>query len=381
MNTKLNIRGFKCFRDVEIPLKRLTVFAGANGQGKSTGIQSLLLLRQTIELLSNYYNDSKSLTPFIHGSYKQRIGLNDRFCLALGTSTSVLNNSSDNPITLGLTTNNELLKISFNADNIEDQLYLEVLNYERNLNQDNSIFKKEFYYLNAERLGPRVNQQIANTPFSHTGWRGEYTAQVLSEKEGLTEVDKTRWFKDTTNKFLDSQVNNWLNFIIPGTRINAVHSKKTLSAQLLLENEYSGSIPSLATNLGFGISYVIPIIVSGLIAKKGAFLVVENPEAHLHPSAQSKIGRFLARISGAGVNVIIETHSDHIINGIQIGFVEEKKLNKNVLVNFFGSNSANNEPEIESIELKEDGMLERWPKGFFDQTQIDFADLLKKRNG
>ena len=108
---------------------------------------------------------------------------------------------------------------------------------------------------------------------------------------------------------------------------------------------------------------------------------MENPEAHLHPSAQSKIGRFLAKVANSGVNVIIETHSDHIINGVQIAVAEKEIKNTNVTVNFFSQFEDKTQPDVNSISIKEKGELTEWPKGFFDQSQIDYSHLIRlKKN-
>ena len=116
-------------------------------------------------------------------------------------------------------------------------------------------------------------------------------------------------------------------------------------------------------------------------------MIVENPEAHLHPSAQSKIGQFLAVIALSGVNVIVETHSDHVINGIQIATARRTISKEYVTINFFskGENqqaenqTKNRQPIITEITINEKGELSRWPKGFFDQTQIDYVKLLDLR--
>ena len=158
-------------------------------------------------------------------------------------------------------------------------------------------------------------------------------------------------------------------------------------AQIIVENHYTKGDPVIATNIGFGISYVLPIIVTGLIAKPGTIMIVENPEAHLHPSAQSKIGQFLAVIAQSGVNVIVETHSDHVINGIQIATARRTISKEYVTINFFskGENqqaenqTKNRQPIITEITINEKGELSRWPKGFFDQTQIDYVKLLDLR--
>jgi predicted ATPase len=237
----------------------------------------------------------------------------------------------------------------------------------------------QFYYLNAERVGPRVNQPLQFSDYPNAGWQGENTAQLMSLEGGYFKIDKERRFENTETYFLQDQLNNWLDFIMKGVKVKVEASPKTLTAQVLIENQFTVSDPTLSTNLGFGISYVLPIIATGLTAKKGSFFIVENPEAHLHPSAQSKIGRFLAMVANAGVNVIIETHSDHIINGLQIAVAKTEVENDLVTINYFSYKEGNVQPDVQPISLSEKGELSDWPTGFFDQTQIDFAELFKLR--
>ena len=122
----------------------------------------------------------------------------------------------------------------------------------------------------------------------------------------------------------------------------------------------------------------MPIIVSGLIAEKGSLLIVENPEAHLHPSGQSRIGQFLAAIASTGVQVVIETHSEHVINGVRIAALKDFIANDKILINFL--KKENGEIEINSIEVNELGDLNDFPEGFFDQVEQDLIKLIKLKN-
>ena len=131
------------------------------------------------------------------------------------------------------------------------------------------------------------------------------------------------------------------------------------------------------TNTGFGISYVLPIIVTCLLAEKDRWVIIENPEAHLHPAAQSKIGGFLAKMANAGLRIVVETHSDHIINGIQLAVAKKEIENSCIIINYF--DKGEQQPKVHSISMNEKGELDKWPKGFFDQTEIDFAKLIELR--
>jgi predicted ATPase len=131
------------------------------------------------------------------------------------------------------------------------------------------------------------------------------------------------------------------------------------------------------TLTGFGIAYVLPIVAAGLLcsSNSNSILLVENPEAHLHPMAQSNIGKFLAILSECGVQVILETHSEHIVDGARVQLKNDKETNR-MTINFF--EIIKRKIAVETIKIKENGELTYWPKGFFNQKQTDLRELLKK---
>ncbi|MCC7317677.1 MAG: DUF3696 domain-containing protein [Bacteroidales bacterium] len=374
---KLIINNFKCFTKIEIPLNRLTVMAGSNGNGKSTSIQALLLYRKTIEenyrQANGYYNTEKE-------TVNAKVSLNEGYMLNLGNS-SVISNRHIGGITISIGVHNDAKKmvVHYNADNQKPNLFVEIDDVYRLDESSMSILKNEFYYLNAERIGPRVNLPIQHYHFPNTGFQGENVAQMIAETNYQVEIEQERRHPKSGSPRLEQQLNAWLDDMMPGVRIVANQSTNTLTSQIQVENYFTKGDPTIATNLGFGISYVIPILATGLIAARGSYMVVENPEAHLHPSAQSKIGRFLSMVAQAGVNVIVETHSDHVINGIQISAAKGEISPDYATINFFSQDKESIQPRLESIKINEKGELSSWPKGFFDQTQIDFAELFKFR--
>ena len=378
----LKIENFKCFTHKTIPINRLTVLAGANGNGKSTVIQALLFLRRTIEHCAKWeggdinkyqYNEINGLNVELNGSY----------CLALGNSFLITpRNTSPEFVAITFNYPNEYFQVVYEIDD-NTNLHLKPIEVINTIAINDSVFIQEFYYLNAERIGPRINQGIKFYDFPNAGFQGEFVAQLISDTNSnyTFEIEDSRKNVNSKSPRLEQQVNAWLNELMPGVSVSASYSPDTHSAQIEVDNYYTKGDPTIATNIGFGISYVLPILVTGLIAKKGSFMIVENPEAHLHPSAQSKIGRFLAMVANSGVNVIVETHSDHFVNGIQIATALKEVDKDLVTINYFSQEEYNNQPNVESISINEKGELSSWPKGFFDQTQIDFAELFKIRKG
>lgn len=386
------IKNFKCFYKTSVNINKLTVLAGANGYGKSSIIQALLFLRRTIEHCAKW--DGQNYTQDIDTNLS--VELNGAYCLSLGMSNDIIPMNADmqSRLTLQLESDKEKLSIAYDLSDEKAFLWLNFANDGIKIEGDViklPIFKQVFYYLNAERIGPRVAQKVKFHDYPNVGCQGEFTAQILAEygnktaeKNHIIEVDKSRILSlSDTNNSLIGQTQAWMQYLMPEVSVYSRIDDKMQRAQIIVENSYTKGSPVIATNIGFGISYVLPIIVTGLIAKPNAFMIIENPEAHLHPSAQSKIGEFLAIIAASGVNVIVETHSDHVINGIQIATAKGKISKDSITINYLNKTSdvsgRNTQPEVSELTINEKGELSHWPKGFFDQTQIDFVELLRLR--
>lgn len=362
----VDIDHFKCFTLHRINLSHITVLAGANSAGKSSVIQSLLLSRVAFERLQ-----AVNFDPSIPVS----IPLNGEYLLSLGNSQEVFNRDEGENFLhfrfVGIA--NESIQFVLRGDYIEDSVYDLLIDpllppFELgNL----SLFSSQFHYLNAERIGPRLKYEASSFTHPTVGFQGEYSAQILSDKN--VKVDQERHRADNLPPTLLAQTRAWMEFIVPGVSIddaNLIGKLKTA------EVSFSKSSP---TNVGFGVSYVLPIVLAGLIAPKGCMLIVENPEAHLHPSGQSRIGQFLARVAASGVQVIVETHSEHIINGIRVATLDGTLKPADALVNFF-ARTIDGKPNVTSIHFTPKGDLDQWPRDFFDQQQQDFARLIRLKN-
>lgn len=360
----LTIHNLKCFADKTIEINNLTVLVGVNGAGKSTTIQSLLLLRSSLQ-------DKNA----------EEIALDGIFGLDLGTSSSVINqNIGENTITLSLHNNSgEKIAFSYDADIAEDRLNLKITGAKRTESGNLSLTHDEFHYLCAERCGPRVSQPLACMKYPTVGIKGQNVAQIMAHDGGRTKVDNARMYIGTENPNLDFQVNAWLSKIMPGVRVTAAMNMDTLTAQTRIGNDFTQITPALATNFGFGVSYSLPIIVEALTAKKGSMLIVENPEAHLHPAAQSAIGIFLAKMAYSGLRIVIETHSDHVITGIQRFIAENRDWHSNATINHFSFDKESQMPSVTPITFDNLANYSEWPDGFMDQSQKDFIELCKVR--
>ena len=147
--------------------------------------------------------------------------------------------------------------------------------------------------------------------------------------------------------------------------------------------EYSDHRPS---NVGFGVSYTLPIIANvlgyaAMVAKgeqRSPLLLIENPEAHLHPAGQTQIGEFLARAASCGVQVIVETHSDHLLNGIRLAVKDEILESQDATFYYFHYDFDIDERRtfVQQPVIDEDGYFDEWPDGFFDETEKNLERIL-----
>jgi predicted ATPase len=172
-----------------------------------------------------------------------------------------------------------------------------------------------------------------------------------------------------SNTVLD-QTEAWLALVFGGGRITI----KSTDANIVLlgMNSESSANTYKPLNIGFGYSYILPILVSGLIARPGEIVIVENPEAHLHPHAQAQLMQFLIRLSTTGTQVFVESHSDHVLNALRVAVRKGSADANNANVLYFDKTATNT---IVPIPIGLDGSIERWPRGFFDQLDSDYEQL------
>lgn len=377
MLSKLSITNFKCFQQKEINFAPLTVLVGGNASGKSTVIQALLLIRQSIErTLSAVSLKTDFLSEKPNFSEQFDLPLNGFDLLQLGSADAVLSNiATSRNIQFRLEgMNGQIIAFSYILDS-EDSSHLlkgKLKDFSSGNNSD-IILKENVSYLNAERMGPRKALELGASQLD-VGPKGEYTSYVIHKADvERIEVHDDLKLEFNTSRF-SHQVEAWLQMIIPGQRMGY----RVLSEVTMASLDYNDCSPP---NTGFGISYVLPIIVSGLLLSKleKSILIVENPEAHLHPYGQSMIGRFLAKLALTGIQVIIETHSEHVVNGARVEMARSK-ASERMNINFF--TKVDDDVHIEQLTINAFGEISNWPQGFFDQTQRDLKELfLLKKEG
>lgn len=395
----VTIKNFKILKDVSLELDNLTLITGVNSSGKSTFIQSLLLLKQNQELLQRISNNillgeasKKSISRItddlnlrnkvldnLNKDLNNAINLNGSFT-KLGTKKDFFNQTvygEDIEIEIETThfgkrlyiCNNENLSVNIQST---EQMPIESLI---------NLFSEEFQYINTDRVQPNNTYTLSEEEIRKNliGINGEYTAHYLDENRHKTLNIKELKHKNAQTEQLLENVSLWLNEISNGIEVLVKKYPDIQEVSLSYKYAFGDDITNefKPINVGFGITYVLPIIVAILKAKPDDLLIIENPESHLHPAGQSKIAELCAVASANGVQIIVETHSDHFLNGVRVAIKKGKLKPKDSRVYFFEKEDKTMSTKVHKLEIDKDGRINTdWPKGFFDEWDNKLNELI-----
>lgn len=369
MLKKVVLKNFKCYRSAEIALSRLTIFAGRNAVGKSTVLQALNLLRQI------------SMDPSAIG--QGRIGI-DGPLIRFGSVDDLINGNAPRTETTQVTVRIEGDAENENAELVLGRLPSQDPDVRTKMRVDGNVsvlgaelFGEHFAYLSADRISPTEEGfGYPDMDFKYKcnpiGRRGEFSAWYLGGNyvkpiplKGFAHPSEAADGMDA----LGQQVALWMS---------------CLGQELMIEPKLYDDIRSAGIrfafwegdsfgmwyrprNVGFGLTHNLPIFVTLLSRPAGALVLIENPESHLHPKAQVEMGRFIAKAASLGIQVVVETHSDHILNGVRLAVKEGMISNADIALNFM----VNEGSDVRAVtpRILPSGAVDVWPKGFFDEYE------------
>lgn len=347
MISSITLNNFKCFIDKEIKLGQFTLLTGLNNSGKSSVFQA-------IRMISKW---RKGLDPILagYGSLFECKNKNS----SVNSSMKIICKLPNDKLSV--------MRVDF-SDTSKPQINPIDAAYE-NL--------PPLSYLSADRWGPRVSLPLytSSDELSHVGEYGEYVLDYLTRHENDIVPPLLR-HPNAEGETLEYNVRAWLGEISP----NVIFKH---ASEVLRDSSFATLDGFRPTNTGFGLSYALPIIVTllGTASQGGAevlinpIVLIENPEAHLHPSGQVKMGMLLAKAAKTGLQVLVESHSDHIFNGLRIAVHEGILSHEEVKVHFFARNT-DGMANIDSLKMDKDGRIHKWPDGFFDEWDKALDKLL-----
>jgi predicted ATPase len=362
----LLLRNIKCFERELFHFSPLTVLCGANSAGKSTVIQSLLLLRQSYNS-GSFGSNEIALT----GEYFSVGHVND--LISHDAKESVLSIHIDD--------------LCFDVDLTHTDVDSYRMAFKPVTDLNHSLFLNDFVYLCAERHGPRGSYDVRFDSSSlDLGIYGQYAVSEFVKRASSVAINQSlaalyHASESPANSLsasgeehitLEVAVKTVMRRICPGFDINykSYDDLDKVSSAFASQSTKGYVRP---VNTGFGVSCVLPIIVGAFCLPPGSTFIVENPEVHLHPAAQSELADFLSAVAFTGVQVIIETHSDHIINGIRLFCKNHGVGPDEITINSISRNDQH--APVKFIQIDEDGNLSDTHAGFFDQAEKDLLKL------
>ena len=360
------IHNFKNHADTELSLGYLNILTGVNGMGKSSILQSMLVLRDS-------YNKRPQMTTLTLD----------------GESFSI--DSVLDLVNCNMTTEQNILQLTLKTDIRRDIVfrYKYPTGAANELNFDDtclppseeeikciSLFNDNFQYLSAFRTGPKTLYQ-SNTnvvdkhrQLSYSMGMGEYAAYFLS-KYGSEDIPvKELSYNNDSNRGLAHQVEKWIGEVSNGIRILINQDGKNIRLGFGYEIAGKKTIFHNSMNTGYGVTYILSVVIAILSAKPDSLILIENPEAHIHPSGQAALMKMIAIAANHGVQFIIETHSDHIINGALVN-AKKGNINKEVISIHYFERDENLNAVTKKINIEDNCRILHAPKGFFDQLDAD----------
>ena len=361
---RVKVKNFKSLRDIELELKPLTLITGVNSSGKSSFIQAILLLKQ---------NEDR----FYSTRGKKIVNINDEY-VKLGDKQDILfEEAYKEKIEVSIFNSTQNHSLIFDNETLDIEL-TKLLPDEGE--ETFNIFYEDFQYIMTDRVAPSIAYMLSDEAISKNllGMSGEYTAHYLAQNNHKKlHINELKHPNAITSQLLEN-VSLWLGEISRGIEIKAKIYNELQQVNLSYSyvygdnrtNEYS------PLNVGFGLTYSLPIIVAILKAKAGDLLIIENPESHLHPAGQSKIAKLCAIAVANGVQIIIESHSDHFLNAIRVATKQNIISPDDSVIYYFSKKDGSLETQVEDIKVNKDGSIDNYPEGFFDQFDNDLDELL-----
>jgi len=429
--SRITVCGFKSITEAQsIDIRPLTILAGTNSSGKSSMIQPLLLMKQTLEagydpgtLLLNgpilKFTSWDQLLPQTRGCHdtcQLRIGiqidgeatLTTCFARTDGKSLEVqemIYDSPSEPVTLrrGMT-NKEIARVippelrefpmGLSSKRLGPVqwtvtprlcfLYLALVPTKGKREEpwsgilaspslDVEPQIRNIIHLPGLRGNPERDYPVtsAGSPFSGTFER--YTASVIAKWRDKQSADKLELLRHQLEKL-------GLTWTVMAAPVD--DTKVELRVGRLPRSTPGGEedLVSIA-DVGVGVSQVLPVLVALLVAQPGQMVYLEQPEIHLHPRAQFLLAEVLVDAAKRGVRVVVETHSSLLIRGIQTLVAEGKLGSDQAKLHWFGRRDDGS-TEITSRDLDESGAFGDWPEDFAGvelDAESRYLDAAEKR--
>lgn len=366
MFTHLRLENFKSWRELDIDLAPVTILFGTNSSGKSSILQSILLLLQSFENTDGYGVDfGGNVKDYVNlGSFRDVVFQHDENkVVQIHTKLTKLNwkryleeydhKIEDADINFSFRYMDDKVKI---ISEVQDNRMRDII-FDIILNDDSGVFY----------LGP-----IRQHPQRSYLWSGAAPRRILSDGENtiaaLVESDRR-------DGLLSRNVSKWLNEmeLVSEFRVSPLDEGKRFYETLVNIN----GVETALLDTGFGISQVLPVITMLFFAPEGSIILLEQPELHLHPRAQAHLADLILHVAEERkLQLIVESHSEHLLRRLQRRIAEvEHQFASPENVKMYFCDTGENGSTIQSVEVDEYGQIQNWPHNFFGDITGDLEAM------
>lgn len=241
-------------------------------------------------------------------------------------------------------------------------------------NEIYEFLRDRVVYLGPLRQDPQVVYKTAPSGMAgFIGTKGEYMATVMHAYRNR-EIDGFDEWGNRISQKLAEAVDVWVR------RLQIVDEVLTKDmARLGIQvSVRRGEIPPVdITGVGVGVSQLLPVLVMCLMAEPGSLILLEQPELHLHPALQQRLGDFLLACARSGRQLIVETHSEYLLSRLRRRIAEDPSDELVDAVAVYFVEQIDDESHFRRVAVNEFGGVEDWPAGFFDQAASDSRALLE----
>ena len=230
------------------------------------------------------------------------------------------------------------------------------------------------YYLGPLREYPRREYHWGGSSPNDVGQRGERTVDAIlaATRDGET---RSLGYRKRRKSFQE-MIAHWLNELglIHEFRLDEI--EKGINLYRAMAKTSSSSVPTALTDVGFGVSQVLPALVLLYYVPEGSTVLMEQPEIHLHPAVQSGLADVMLSVAEArNVQIIVESHSEHLMRRLQRRVAEETVSSKDVKLYFVSA--VEGEAQASDLVLNEWGEIKNWPEQFFGDEMGEIAAIAK----
>ena len=232
------------------------------------------------------------------------------------------------------------------------------------------------YYLGPLREYPRREYHWAGSSPEDVGQRGESTVDAILAATARDEKRNLRPRK--RKKTFQEMIAYWLKELGLIHEFHLEDIGKGTNLYRAMVKTSSSSVPVALTDVGFGVSQVLPALVLLYYVPEGSTILMEQPEIHLHPSVQSGLADVMVQVATTrNVQIIVESHSEHLMRRLQRRVAEPDREVSSEDVKLYFVSAIKGVAQADDLVLNKWGEIENWPERFFGDEMGEIAAIAK----